>query len=66
MDKMFDIVEIAIMTVIVLLGIASFIGGIVSGMWHCFLIGGMCTALAYVWHSERKEDKSWQEKNTKN
>lgn len=65
MDKMFDIMEIAIIAVIVLVGIASIIGGIVSGMWHCFLIGGMCTALAYAWYAERKEDGLWK-KNTKN
>lgn len=66
MDKMFDIMEGALMTVIALLGLTSIIGGIVTGMWHCFLIGGMCMALIYAWYTEHKEDVKWQKKNTKN
>lgn len=54
MEKVFRIFEMAINTVMVLLGITSIIGGLMTGMWHCYLIGAMCLAVPYVWWKEEK------------
>ena len=67
-DKAFRNTEAAIVVIMLLLGVVSIAGGIVTGMWHCFLIGGMMLALAYVWYNEEYKDKrksTWQKKNTK-
>lgn len=37
-----------------LLGIASIIAGVISGMWHCYMIGAMCIVM---WREMYKEDK---------
>ena len=69
MDKFFRYTEIGLMMVFVLLGITSIIGGLITGMGHCFIIGAMALVLLYVWYVEDYKSKGkslWQKKNTKN
>lgn len=69
MDKFFRNMEIGLMIVFLMLGVTSFIGGIITGMWHCYLLGAMGFILPYVWYVEDYKSKGkslWQKKNTKN
>lgn len=54
MDKIFRVFENVINAIMVLIGVASVIGGIVTGMWHCYLIGVMTFAIPYVTWNERR------------
>ncbi len=68
MDKFFDNVEKGLMTVFVLLGTTGFIGGIVTGKGHCFILAAMCFLLPYVWYVEEYKSKGkvlWQKKSIK-
>lgn len=69
MDKVFRNMEIGLMMIFVLLGVTSIIGGLITGMGHCFFIGAMALVLPYVWYVEDYKSKGkslWQKKNTKN
>lgn len=69
MDKTLRNTEAVIVAVMLLLGVASIVGGIMTGMWHCFLISGMTLVLAYAWYNEEYKGKRkslWRKKTTKN
>ena len=69
MDKVFRNMEIGLMMIFALIGLTSIIGGFITGMWHCFLIGAMALVLPYVWYEEEYKSKGkslWQKKNIKN
>ena len=69
MDKVFRNMEIGLMMIFALIGVTSIIGGFITGMWHCFLIGAMALVIPYVWYEEEYKSKGkslWQKKNIKN
>ena len=69
MDKFFRNTEIGLMMVFVLLGITSIIGGLITGMFYCFIMAAMAFALPYVWYVEEYKSKGkslWQKRNIKN
>lgn len=69
MDKVFRNMEIGLMMIFALIGVTSIIGGFITGMWHCLLIGAMALVLPYVWYEEEYKSKGkslWQKKNIKN
>lgn len=57
MEKAFRIMEIAFMVCFLLLGLASIIGGIITGKWHCFLLAAMTAVLPCVWYYEDKKER---------
>lgn len=69
MDKVFRIMEIGMMIVSLIIGTAAFIGGILTGMFYCFIMSAMAFVLPYVWYVEDYKSKGkslWQKRNTKN
>jgi hypothetical protein len=70
MDKFFDIVtEFGVIAMLIICGIASLIGGCITGMLHCFIIAAVALFIPYVWYVEdyQKKGKSlWQKRNSKN
>lgn len=70
MDREFDI-EVVIAVAFAALGIVEIIGFIMTLMWHCLLLAGMCAALVGVWYydgfkSKNKKMSTLWQKNTKN
>ncbi len=54
MDKIFRIFENVINAIMILIGVVSVIGGFVTGMWHCFLLGAMSFSISYeIWNERR-------------
>lgn len=69
MDKVFRIMEIGLVVVMLLVGIASIIAGLITGMFYCFVMGACAFALPYVWYVEDYKSKGkslWQKRNIKN
>lgn len=69
MDKVFRNIEIGLMMIFALIGVTSIIGGFITGMCHCFILGAMSLVLPYVWYVEDYKSKGkslWQKKNIKN
>lgn len=54
MDKIFRIFENVINAIMIVIGVFSIIGGFVTGMWHCFLLGAMSFSIPYAIWNERR------------
>jgi hypothetical protein len=54
MDKIFRIFENIINAIMIVIGVVSVIGGFVTGMWHCFLLGAMSFSIPYAIWNERR------------
>lgn len=54
MDKIFRIFENIINAIMIVIGVVSVIGGFVTGMWHCFLLGAMLFSIPYAIWNERR------------
>lgn len=69
MDKVFRYMEIGLMMAFILLGVICIIGGLITGMFYCFIMAAMAFALPYVWYVEEYKSKGkslWQKRNIKN
>ncbi len=51
-DPIERILLVVVVTILALLGVACLVGFILSGMWHCFMIAGMCALLIWAWITE--------------
>lgn len=54
MDKIFRIFENIINAIMIVIGVVSVIGGFVTDMWHCFLLGAMSFSIPYAIWNERR------------
>ena len=57
------------MMTFILLGVICIIGGLITGMFYCFIMAAMAFALPYVWYVEEYKSKGkslWQKRNIKN
>lgn len=54
MDKIFRIFENIINAIMIVIEVVSVIGGFVTGMWHCFLLGAMSFSIPYAIWNERR------------
>ena len=69
MDKAFRIIEIGLMIVSLTIGAIAFIGGLITGMFYCFVMAAMAFILPYAWYVEEYKSKGkslWQKRNIKN
>ena len=68
MNKVIRNVELLLMATMLLAGVVSVIGGLMTGKVHCFFMGAGAFAIPYTWYVDMKnKDKLlWQKKNTKN
>lgn len=55
MDKFIDNVEVAIMVILILLAVSSFIAGIITEMTHYFLVSMMALVVVCVQFIDHKK-----------
>lgn len=55
MDKFIDNVEVAIILILILLAVSSFIAGIITEMTHCFLVSMMALVVVCVQFIDHKK-----------
>lgn len=54
MDKILRRFEDVINVIMIVIGVFSIIGGFVTGIWHCFLLGAISFSIPYAIWNERR------------
>lgn len=71
MERLEDITMAVSIGVFAIIGITGIVGFLLTWMWHCLLIAGMCASMAWAWYYEDYKSKGkklntlWQKKNTR-
>lgn len=57
MEKIEHITTTTIAVLFAIAGVASLVGWIITGMWHCLMFAAIGAALTWVWYNEDYKSK---------